>query len=541
MCGAVLFSLSGGRWFDIRTPSMGEAAPVGSLILTSPVQRLSELRAGDVIAYNDGDGEGRVVTHRVVAIGLTSVTTRGDINSANDPNPVILGQIRGRQIAAVVGAGWLLRAVPFVATATVLLALLTVRVKDWLHRRAVWVVGESLALAVVVLVVHPLVGVQEVARSPRSGSLAMTFVSTGLLPVRVSADSGAHADLTAGQVGTVESTAARSDGRFWFVPALHLDWGGWTLLLLAASVPTLLLLWWGRAYARKRAVVTPESAARALLAALLVTLVAIGAGLGLSSGASFAAGITTTNSAGARTFFTCRSAESSTSGVFLAYAMGTSALSEPDLSGHGYTGSYSLAPTTTASDGCLRDVPSASARFDGLTTCLNTPDAALQTNPNLFSLEAWFSTTSVANGKILGFSNAHGTLGLFYDRHIYLDPAGRLVFGVNSGGTQIAASPAGTSFADGAWHHVVATLAPDGMRLYADGALVASNPAITAGQNYSGYWEIGCGPLGGWETGSGGAYLLPPSVFNGSIEYAAVYSTALTSAQVLEHYLAGAP
>jgi hypothetical protein len=158
----------------------------------------------------------------------------------------------------------------------------------------------------------------------------------------------------------------------------------------------------------------------------------------------------------------------------------------------------------------------------------------------VFTLEAWFSTTSPANGKIVGFSNAHGVLGLLYDRHIYLDPAGRLVFGVNSSGVKIVASPAGTSFADGAWHHAVATLSPGGMRLYADGALVAANPSVTAGQSYSGYWQIGCGPLGGWVTGSGSAYLLPPSVFNGLIQYAAVYSTALTAAQVTEHYLAGA-
>jgi hypothetical protein len=227
--------------------------------------------------------------------------------------------------------------------------------------------------------------------------------------------------------------------------------------------------------------------------------------------------------------------------VFVAYAVGTSSSSEADLSGHGFTGSYSLAPTTSASKGCLRDQPPASVRFDGLTTCLNTPDAALQTSPNVFTLEAWFATTSAGNGKIIGFSNAHGVLGLSYDRHLYLDPAGRIVFGVNAGGPKIAASPAGTSFADGAWHHAVATLSPNGMRLYADGVLVASNPAVTAGQSYSGYWQMGCGALGGWVTGSGSPYLLPPSFFNGLIQYAAVYSTALTPAQVAEHYLAGAP
>jgi hypothetical protein len=520
---------------------MGEAAPVGSLVLTSPVQSLGDVRSGDIIAYDDGE-TGRVVTHRVVAVGSGSVTTRGDLNGAVDPRPVAPEQILGKATAVVVGAGWFLRAAPILACASIGLALVAARVKDWLRRRAVWVVGESLAVAVVVLVLRPLVGVQEVSRRPGSSGVTMTFVSTGLLPVRISADSGAHADLAAGQLGSVESTTARSDGRFWFVPALHLDWGGWSLMLLAASIPTLLLLWWGRAYAARAADAGPRSNSRALLAALVAVLVAVGTGIGLGSGASFAAQMTTTaNTTGARTFFTCRAAESGTAVVFVAYAMGTSGFSEPDLSGHGFTGSYSITPTTSASRGCLRDQPVASARFDGLTTCLNTPDAAVQTSPNVFTLEAWFATASAANGKIIGFSNAHGVLGLFYDRHIYLDPAGRLVFGVNAGGPKIAASPPGTSFADGAWHHAVATLSPDGMRLYADGVLVASNPGVTMGQSYSGYWQMGCGALGGWVTGSGGAYLLPPSFFNGLIQYAAVYSPAFTPAQVAEHFLAGAP
>lgn len=520
---------------------MGEAAPVGSLVLTSPVRSLGDVRAGDIIAYNDGD-TGRVVTHRVVAVGPGSVTTRGDINGSDDPRPVPPGQILGKASGVVVGGGWLLRAAPLLACASLGLALVAARVKDWLHRRAVWVVGESLAAAVVILVLRPLVGVQEVTRSPGPSGVTMTFVSTGLLPVRISADSGAHADLAAGQLGSVESTAARSDGRFWFVPALHLDWGGWTLLLLAAALPTLLLLWWGGAYATRAAGTGPRGSSRALLAGLVVVLVAVGTGIGLGSGASFAARMTTTaNTAGSRTFFTCGAAESGTAGVFVAYAMGASGFSEPDLSGHGFTGSYSLPPATAASRGCLRDQPPSSARFDGLTTCLNTPDAAVQASPNVFTLEAWFSTTLSGNGKIIGFSNAHGVLGLFYDRHLYLDPSGRLVFGVNAGGPKIAASPAGASFADGAWHHAVATLSPDGMRLYADGVLVASNPGVTVGQSYSGYWQMGCGALGGWVTGSGAPYLLPPSVFTGLIQYAAVYSTALTPAQVAEHYLAGAP
>jgi hypothetical protein len=274
---------------------------------------------------------------------------------------------------------------------------------------------------------------------------------------------------------------------------------------------------------------------------VLVPLLAGGGVLDPTSEAAYSASIRGPSTAGSRTFFTCRAAESSTPGTFVAYAMGTAGTAESDLSGNGYTGTYTLSVTPTGSHGCTRDSPAASVPFNGLLTCLNTPSSAAQNSPNSFSVEAWFSTTATGSGKIIGFSSAHGVLGLQYDRHVYVDPSGRLVFGANPGSPQIVASPAGKSYADGAWHHVVATLSPAGMMLYVDGSLTASKAAVTSGQSYTGYWEIGCGPLGVWPAADGSTFLLPPSYFTGSIQYAAVYSRAITTAEVTEHYLAGAP
>jgi hypothetical protein len=100
-------------------------------------------------------------------------------------------------------------------------------------------------------------------------------------------------------------------------------------------------------------------------------------------------------------------------------------------------------------------------------------------------------------------------------------------------------SAAGKSYADGAWHHVVATSAPGKISLYLDGTLVSSR-ADTAGQDvsFSGYWEVGCGLLAQWQDAAGTAQNFS-SYYTGNLRLAAVYDKTLTATQVKEHYLAG--
>ena len=59
---------------------------------------------------------------------------------------------------------------------------------------------------------------------------------------------------------------------------------------------------------------------------------------------------------------------------------------------------------------------------------------------------------------------------------------GKLVFGVNPGGTAVKVTTTG-SFNNGAWHHVVATQGADGMKLYVDGVL--RDPNATTGSQSS--------------------------------------------------------
>ena len=122
-------------------------------------------------------------------------------------------------------------------------------------------------------------------------------------------------------------------------------------------------------------------------------------------------------------------------------------------------------------------------------------------------------------------SSATGTSATT-DRMIYLNPSCQVLFGVNAASNvKLTTSVA---YNDGLWHQVVGTQGPDGMALYVDGQLQASN-AVTTASSFTGYWRVGSDkPFSG-----GGA-----NFFAGSIDEVAVYPTELAASSVQAHYAA---
>ncbi|MCU1438798.1 MAG: hypothetical protein JWP66_1885 [Naasia sp.] len=143
--------------------------------------------------------------------------------------------------------------------------------------------------------------------------------------------------------------------------------------------------------------------------------------------------------------------------------------------------------------------------------------------PNTFSLEAWVTTTSRSGGKIVGFGNRNTGTSSSYDRHLYMDGSGRILFGVYPGAERTIQTA--TGFNDGGWHHVVGTLSSAGMQLFVDGKLIGTRTDTTSAQAYTGYWRVG-----------GDSAWTGDTWFDGTIDEVAVYGAALSAAQVDNHY-----
>ncbi len=192
-----------------------------------------------------------------------------------------------------------------------------------------------------------------------------------------------------------------------------------------------------------------------------------------------------------------------------------------DSSGNANTGTASGGVTFGASGPTTLGTSSAIS-LDGSTGYVETANS--YAHPGGFSLVAWFKTTTTSGGTIIGFdSSQNNETGNpnSSDRLLWMDNTGHLVWGVydNSATDEITTTAA---YNTGAWFQVVLEEGTAGAKLYVNDALVISNAAYTAGQNYTGYWHLGWGYEVGWPDLPTSGYL------NGSLSEVAVIPTLLT-------------
>jgi signal peptidase I len=255
--------------------------------------------------------------------------------------------------------------------------------------------------------------------------------------------------------------------------------------------------------------------------------------------AAFTDNAAATSSATANKWFTCDAAAKALAGTPYFYWKldeGTIVLNgqAADSSGNGRPGSYVGALSLTGQTrACGRDSGTA-AQLNGISSYITTNATTATAGPNTFTLSMWFKTTTQRGGKLIGFGNARTGSSGQYDRHVYMANDGRLVFGVYPGAVREVVSP--DDYDDGVWHQVVATLSSAGMRLYADGALVASRTDTTSAESYSGFWRVGYDNLNAWNNTPTSAF------FAGTVDEVAVYQgTAATADDVAAAYRAGLP
>ncbi|MCT2223272.1 PKD domain-containing protein [Microbacterium paraoxydans] len=143
----------------------------------------------------------------------------------------------------------------------------------------------------------------------------------------------------------------------------------------------------------------------------------------------------------------------------------------------------------------------------------------------------WFQTSTTSGGLLFDFESSAAGFSRNHDRNVYMSNDGRLNFGVYSDGTKVITTK--SAYNDNQWHHVVASVSPEGMKLFVDGQLNDQITGVTKGQDYEGFWKIGSGKLANWPN-------TPKSVsLTGNVDEFAVYPYGLSAAQVKTHYLVG--
>lgn len=263
----------------------------------------------------------------------------------------------------------------------------------------------------------------------------------------------------------------------------------------------------------------------AVVALVTVLVVVVG-----SSNAAFSASTASAASLRTATRFTCLDAPPPTAARFSYRYDDPAGTSVRDASGNGRTGT--LQPGATLADGSCRPGDSPYLQLDGrVGSSVSTGERI--TGPQVFTIETWFRTTTTTGGKLVGFGNAQTGRSTQYDRHLYLADSGALVFGTYSQGDYHTVSSA-PGHADGTWHLATASLGPDGLALYVDGALVATDP-FTRAEEFVGWWRVGGDTINGaW------AQYPTSGFFRGDLDDTTVWDRALSATEVAQHFSAGA-
>jgi hypothetical protein len=275
---------------------------------------------------------------------------------------------------------------------------------------------------------------------------------------------------------------------------------------------------------------------------VVVPMVALGstALLGLlpgisAAGATFTA--TTATSADSWTsarYFSCTSGGASAPGYLALQETAGPIAYNTGLYASSVSGYYSSTGITYQVPGPPCDGDGHAVRLDGSSGVVYSTTAVY--NPQTFSVQLWFATTTDRGGKLIGFGSAtNGGASTQADRHVWMTDAGQLAFGVNDNGTyKTTTTAAKKPYNDGRWHMMSATFSPaTGLRLYVDGAPVSALPTATAAEVYTGYWRVGYDSIGpNWPGAPSSEH------FAGSVGHLSVYVTLLTDADIADQYAA---
>lgn len=101
----VAIYLCGIRMYNVKSGSMGELLPVGSVCFVSTYSDYNTVQVGDVISFRMS--ENVFVTHRAIIVTENGITTKGDENENPDSDFVTKENYIGKTVFAVPYVGYL--------------------------------------------------------------------------------------------------------------------------------------------------------------------------------------------------------------------------------------------------------------------------------------------------------------------------------------------------------------------------------------------------------------------------------------------------
>jgi hypothetical protein len=244
----------GGKWLTVRTPSMGRAAPVGTLLWVKPTD-IHDVRVGDLVTFHTPtvanqdpavtSGPVRLkqqtYTHRVISrYPDGTLRTKGDLNVGADPWHTDQQHLVGRVTARWVGGGWLVKALPLLILGAIAWWVITGLLASKRSRAPLRVVGAAGLVAGAIYLFNPLFGTRELLFAPLGPQGARaTYVGTGLLPLELEAEGAPSKLLHLGEQQSIIVPHRDASGQYQVKVAPKIPWQTWPIIAVACLLPAL--------------------------------------------------------------------------------------------------------------------------------------------------------------------------------------------------------------------------------------------------------------------------------------------------------------
>lgn len=229
---------NGLRTFIVETPSMGTYSPVGTFVISKPVQ-IKDLSVGDTLAFHP-PGTESTFFHRVHEVTDEGLKTKGDLNGSVDPWVVSTqDQIVGQELLHVKNLGFLLRVLPLLIVGGLVLHLITSYFSARYYRFPIRVMGWYLLISVAALITKPYFNASLISQSVKDDNATTLFVGTGIFDIQGTAEKGTSSISSPGELVSVVSSYANDDGYYNVLLQPHLSFHNWVLLVAVWLTPTL--------------------------------------------------------------------------------------------------------------------------------------------------------------------------------------------------------------------------------------------------------------------------------------------------------------
>ncbi len=223
--------LTGGKLYVITTPSMSPKEPVGSLVVASPDRNV---KVGDIVIFHPA-GTNMIFAHEVVGrLPNGSFRTKGLLNSSLDPWIVSRSQVKGKVVSIFPALGRVMQAIPIWIVCFLLYIVLGLGPPRW--RAPIAAALFAVALAVPLIIYHPLVNAQIVTAIIKHHDLHVYAVSTGILDSWIRL--GHNYFVAAGHTVVMSTKHYQKVVTLPVIAALN--WWEWLVIAVIWAIPTLV-------------------------------------------------------------------------------------------------------------------------------------------------------------------------------------------------------------------------------------------------------------------------------------------------------------